>query len=1206
MYNIEIYREFLRLLALAVLFSLTFAGNTVCTSWYRSSLSNDSYYYYQKGFFERHQNYYSLVNHCANYGSGGRPGVIRDKETWGWIGPTYYYTFVGLRRNSDNVWRWIDDSLMNTSLTPWCQTPTDTAARLGLRRRCLTALSPSSVSTTGLCELPVESCSSSTCPVGSFRNELTNKCQMCPIGKYSGSAGVTSCNSCSDGSSTIRIGATKNTECTPCLSGYYSAEEASSLVGDPLRCKACPPGFYQDVAGQSSCKSCLSGYFQSGSGQISCEICPLGTYNDVEGQTFCRNCPIGRFSSNLGADECSFCPNGWTTNVVGASNSSDCRACFPGSFSLRGNNSLVEIPLECEPCPVGTSQEAEGQSSCSSCPSGSFQRTEGQITCELCPIGTYQDQQRQPFCSLCPFGRSSSVTGSIECSFCPYGLTTNFSGATNSEFCIPCLAGKFSSMENRLSLAGSPLLCESCVQGKYGPINGLNSSEKCLTCRSGTYSLVSSSTCTDCPLGKFSAQEESFQCEFCPAGKFQNSSSQSFCMDCIAGTKSSEVEGSTSCDLCVPGSYSQNRQASCTPCNPGFYSEFFGSSNVESCLACPGGKYNGFNGRSSCEDCPAGKYTLDDPKASHTECLPCEVGKFSSEFRSSSCEPCPSGKYMDVTGGTSCKLCLPGTYGDGEGGVDTTVCAPCAIGRFNPDAGAPNGEGCKICPALDGIDCPVGSSFPSLKTGFWRKAPDYENIFQCVPPEACLPAQNDENTSCLEGYTGQACSICVPFKFYRLGEKCLRCSNKAYKWVLFGFMAVGLIWGMYKFLSKKSLYPYADLRIATNWFQFMSLFNQLSNDWPFSLSRLFSISKLINFDVQFFGVECETEISFWTMWKLKLAMPLLLMISFGLASIIYPLYLHIKSLLGFSVIFPENFREKLIFALTLSFSLLYTLLVTTSISPVNCFLQPTGVYVLLQEPSVQCYDEVWMQNLPFLVTAFVVYVLGFPLCIAAVFFIYRKKIPPNQFESMFGHFSMPYKESFFWWELVNILHKSATVVTGLFLASSISPSSRIFSVILVLFGKMYVENLLKPYDKDWDNQIAFSWGLIDSLTLSTIFIFQDSLVSAKQKSFIAICLIIIVSIALCISLFHIGQIISAKIQRRAVSLVDSYKKRTEAHRLEQAVHVSLISFPEYYIGSRNSLPTSGLPRQLPSTKNPAIERIHGILDLQAPVHKKVK
>ena len=225
------------------------------------------------------------------------------------------------------------------------------------------------------------------CNPGTY--ESAHTCVQCGIGFYQTLYGMTTCQLCADGYTTIALGASLLTDCIQCSGGKYG------LGG---KCFDCSIGQYQDTLGSISCKQCDSGKTTLTTGvtfNTDCQLCPEGSY---EQGNICLQCAIGYYQDIKGSTSCILCPiTTSTNNQFGTVSLDGCLPCPVGTYSM---------PPQCVSCNIGYFQDEIGQTSCKQCPVGTSTTILGcadsSICCTLCPIGTYSIV---PLCVPCPLGR---------------------------------------------------------------------------------------------------------------------------------------------------------------------------------------------------------------------------------------------------------------------------------------------------------------------------------------------------------------------------------------------------------------------------------------------------------------------------------------------------------------------------------------------------------------------------------------------------------------------------------------------------------------------------------------------------------------------------------------------------------------------------------------------------------------------------------
>ncbi|KAK3091382.1 hypothetical protein FSP39_019454 [Pinctada imbricata] len=239
-------------------------------------------------------------------------------------------------------------------------------------------------------DLGAEKCVS--CAVGTHYNNITNTCDMCPMGYYAAQERQVQCQACPNGQTTQDLGSSSQDQCySVCEKGEYY---------DGTGCRKCFLGYYQDERGQRGCKSCPNGQTTDQEGSVSesqCKVgCALGAELIVNSQNpygVCYPCLKGTYRDKTSLVSCVKCPYDYTTQGPGADSVDKCNIviCNAGYYRLETNNT-------CMPCPLGQYNSRRGQLSCIPCPRDLTTPTEGSTSVDNC----------QPDIDEC-------VTGNNEC-----------------------------------------------------------------------------------------------------------------------------------------------------------------------------------------------------------------------------------------------------------------------------------------------------------------------------------------------------------------------------------------------------------------------------------------------------------------------------------------------------------------------------------------------------------------------------------------------------------------------------------------------------------------------------------------------------------------------------------------------------------------------------------------------------------------------
>ncbi|KAL8432734.1 hypothetical protein Efla_004403 [Eimeria flavescens] len=272
-----------------------------------------------------------------------------------------------------------------------------------------------------------------------------------------------------------------------CQPGTYCQEGSAAPV-------PCPAGEYcAGFAADKTSGACDDGYYcpkGSSSPHHFSALCPPGHYcNKLDGAPV--QCPQGKYLSGRGGTspaDCMLCPPGYYCDQ-------------PGSFAPTG------------PCPEGTyceegTRDVSGARECTSghmcpqaspapipCPEGTKQRSDRQSTCEVCSPGEVCDGKAvtgKPCLAgfMCPEG-----TG-IATSFpCPPGTYLG-GGTRDASTCTPCPEGHF------CETAGIAERAAPCQGGYFCPA-GTAWREPTTFCKHGEYCPPGSSVPLDCPSNHF-------------------------------------------------------------------------------------------------------------------------------------------------------------------------------------------------------------------------------------------------------------------------------------------------------------------------------------------------------------------------------------------------------------------------------------------------------------------------------------------------------------------------------------------------------------------------------------------------------------------------------------------------------------------------------------------------------------------------------
>lgn len=202
-----------------------------------------------------------------------------------------------------------------------------------------------------------------------------------------------------------------------CPMGRYGELKSQTTMEDA--CKACLPGTYQNVIGQTYCsKGCPRGKFGQIVGakneQDACTQCPLGFMCASLSMNRPTACPLGSYQNEYGQELCKFCPIDTYSDEIGLKECRPCGTTKEGQ-SLRtsglGANSATQCEKIAKACPLNQRPDSKGQ--CNTCPKGFYGNGKG-TRCILCPKGYAQPNEGSNTCQECQTKKCQQLYGSAD------------------------------------------------------------------------------------------------------------------------------------------------------------------------------------------------------------------------------------------------------------------------------------------------------------------------------------------------------------------------------------------------------------------------------------------------------------------------------------------------------------------------------------------------------------------------------------------------------------------------------------------------------------------------------------------------------------------------------------------------------------------------------------------------------------------------
>jgi len=389
--------------------------------------------------------------------------------------------------------------------------------------------------------------------------------------------------------------------------------------------------------------------------------------------------------------------------------------------------------------------------------------------------------------------------------------------------------------------------------------------------------------------------------------------------------------------------------------------------------------------------------------------------------------------------------------------VDNRFQVACKSGSFGG-----SGEYCYFCgdPALTGYVCDSDGLYSPMSAPGWYlsmetvPSPDCPAETQtmrtvcpaavpCIPKESCLG-----NNTCSTGYKGDRCALCSG-GFYKINGRCQPCPDAP--WVIV-FMAIliALTGGYIAYKLHKKNVSLGILSIGIDYFQVLAIFGSANVVWPQSLTNLYNLFSVFNFNIDVAAPDCWNDnltVSFKDKWIAITVFPIITLAVCGMAFGAYAAYCYVVKSRRRGFMDPLC---KFIAFYLMVFYYAYLMLSNNTLAVFNCQpTEPSDGYRYMAEVGAdggRCYKEGTLQQElePWAVLAFIFYTIGFPGFVGYMLFTNRDKVMHAQvlraagktddvtltekqnvmrFRMMFNRMYYQFKPEYFFWVFCILLRK---------------------------------------------------------------------------------------------------------------------------------------------------------------------------------------
>jgi hypothetical protein len=157
-------------------------------------------------------------------------------------------------------------------------------------------------------------------------------------------------------------------------------------------------------------------------------------------------------------------------------------------------------------------------------------------------------------------------------------------------------------------------------------------------------------------------------------------------------------------------------------------------------------------------------------------------------------------------------------------------------------------------------------------------------------------------------------------------------------------------------------------------------------------------------------------------------------------------------------------RERATPLLFVTIITLHTYTMSSALSPFVC-KKSNDVMIMVKNPSQRCYGDSWKSYLPVVTLFLILYGLVAPLAIMWLLFRNKSRLRDIAFRKKFGTLYSPYKDRFFYWEIVSLLKRTVLISLSQLLSTfdyDVKMAAAVFLIGLFTF----LEASLEPFYSD--------------------------------------------------------------------------------------------------------------------------------------------
>eukprot|EP00347_Sterkiella_histriomuscorum_P016375 403353429 len=358
-----------------------------------------------------------------------------------------------------------------------------------------------------------------------------------------------------------------------------------------------------------------------------------------------------------------------------------------------------------------------------------------------------------------------------------------------------------------------------------------------------------------------------------------------------------------------------------------------------------------------------------------------------------------------------------------------------------------------------------GGAFIGPKPGFWRKSYYTDTIIQCLYQPACLgmlsPNFNPKG-DCYEGYQGILCADCQN-DFSRAGEfQCQKCPANELNVVRLFFTLLGVLLLLILMIRSTLMSAHDKTNIANifqkilmNHFQLLMMASSFEFEWSQQLVDFFTQTRqAATVSTQIISLDCfldrknneDGTVTDNRVFFVKLVLIAFLPLAMSVICVI-TWYIIKIALQGKKI----DILNRSVSSIVIVLFLIHPSVILYMFYNFKC-KDIDGEMRIRNDLEIECWsDQHKYYSFYFAIPSIIVWGLGIPLAAFVILFYRRKALDTFEIRQRYGFLYRGFKQSFYYWEIVNMYRKISILFVSVFISSFgvIAQALAVFAILII-------------------------------------------------------------------------------------------------------------------------------------------------------------